>query len=427
MKAVTMLLAGCVAATLLRARAAAAELAAIELTCVDDAATGFGTFQSHNQKAVANRRGIFMTHIRTRNEAYTAQQWRLSWSRDGGKSFATLYEATHATNPPVIESDAHDNLYLVRADFIDGDAYLYRFLAADDYRQPLVSRIPGGAAGKFSMALDAQRGQLHYFAHNDSLHRIALSGEVRSRIDLLCPGRVALLQYPLLSLDSAGVLHAAWTTQQHGNYLYWDIRYLQSADGGASWTTMAGEPAALPAIADEGGPADRITLADENEVHTWLANFLVRDGHAHFLYLAQADPPRQHYVRYDLATARRAVDLQPEFRGETLSLRSLDGFFATRAAQPQSPLYVVARDAAASRLACLVSRDNGATWHDHAVSPEVANPYSIGGCREIAPDGSIIGSFTEQRGATTDPGGQSRVHFFRIPADPRAADAAGRP
>ena len=53
----------------------------IELICVDDNATGYGTFQSHNQKVVRNEKGIFMTHIRTRNEAYTAQEWRLSWSR----------------------------------------------------------------------------------------------------------------------------------------------------------------------------------------------------------------------------------------------------------------------------------------------------------------------------------------------------------
>src|SRR5262245_30303731 len=106
-----------------------AGLERIELTCVDPAATGYGTFQSHNQKVVSNRRGYFMTHIRTRNEAYTAQQWRLSRSRDGGRSFETVYEATHATNPPLLESDKADNLYLVRPDFSDGHAYLYRFLA----------------------------------------------------------------------------------------------------------------------------------------------------------------------------------------------------------------------------------------------------------------------------------------------------------
>lgn len=85
----------------------------IETVCVDDQATGYGTFQSHNQKVVSNRNGIFMTHIRTRNEAFTAQQWRLSRSIDGGQSFVTLYEDTHATGPPVLETDEDDNVYLV--------------------------------------------------------------------------------------------------------------------------------------------------------------------------------------------------------------------------------------------------------------------------------------------------------------------------
>jgi hypothetical protein len=151
-------------------------LTRIELTCVDPAATGYATFQSHNQKVVSNRRGFFMTHIRTRNEPYTAQQWRLSWSRDGGASFETLYEATHATNPPLLESDDADNLYLVRPDFVDGHAYLYRFFATNDYRQPAISRIPNGAAGKFAMVLDRSRGQLCYFAHNNTFHLVGLDG-----------------------------------------------------------------------------------------------------------------------------------------------------------------------------------------------------------------------------------------------------------
>src|SRR5580765_4348239 len=77
-------------------------LTPIQLTCVDKHATGYGTFQRHNQKVVSNRRGIFMTHLRSRNEAYTAQGWRLSWSTNGGESFVTLFAATNATNPPLL-------------------------------------------------------------------------------------------------------------------------------------------------------------------------------------------------------------------------------------------------------------------------------------------------------------------------------------
>ena len=401
-------------------------LTSIDLVCVDAEATGYGTFQSHNQKVVSNRRGVFMTHIRSRNEPYTAQGWRLSWSTNGGANFSTLYAATNATNPPLLESDADDNLYLVRPDFLDGHAYLYRFLAKEDYREPRITRIPNGAAGKYAMVLDARRKQLAYFAHNNTFHLVGLDGEVRGSFDLVAAGKSAVLQYPLVYSGDDGTLHAAWTSQKHGVYLYWDIHYLQSADGGRAWRRMNGTAVQLPVIADEGGPADRITLDDEFEVHTWLSSFLVKDGKAHFLYLAQSKPPRQHYVRYDLQSGRRELDRQPVFRGEHLSLRGLDGFFATRRASAGATLYCVGRDADQPRLVCLASDDNGATWHDYAVSEPVKSPYAIGGCREETADGWGIGSFTDQQAPTTDPGGGSKVYFLKFRAGlplPRRAAA----
>jgi hypothetical protein len=398
----------------------------IQLVCVDAQAAGYGTFQSHNQKVVSNRRGIFMTHIRSRNEAYTAQSWRLSWSTNGGEGFATLFAATNATNPALLESDADDNLYLVRPDFIDGHAYLYRFLAREDYREAHVTRIPNGSAGKFAMVLDAGRKQLAYFAHNNTFHLVKLDGEVLSSTRLLTEGKHAALQYPLLSFGEDGTLHAAWTTVKHGAYLYWDIHYLQSPDGGQAWRQMNGTPVNLPVVADEGGPADRITLDDEFECHTWLSNFLVKEGKAHFLYLAQTNPPRQHCVRYDLGSARREVDRQPEFRGDTLSLRGLDGFFASTRGKPGARLYCVNRDATQPRLACLASDDNGTTWHDYAVSEPVKSPYAIGGCREVTADGWVIGSFTDVPVDPKDSEQPSKVYFLKIRAGlPLVRRAAG--
>jgi len=67
-------------------------------------------------------------------------------------------------------------------------------------------------------------------------------------------------------------------------------------------------------------------------------------------------------------------------------------------------------------VVCLASTDNGTTWHDHAAADAVYQPYSVGGCRTVTPDGCIIGSFTDQSGNNTIPDRQSRVYFFRIPA-----------
>ena len=177
---------------------------------------------------------------------------------------------------------------------------------------------------------------------------------------------------------------------------------------------MSAAPVSLPAIADEHGPTDRITLDDEFEFHTWLESFLVRSGKAHFLYLAQTKSPRQHYVRYDLKSAKRELDIQPEFRGGQLAIRSLDGFFATRGKEPKSTIYAISHDANASRLACLASNDDGNSWNDFAVSRTLTSAYSIGGCREVTRNGYVIGSFTEQMPVTNIVSATSKVYFFKI-------------
>ncbi len=154
--------------------------------------------------------------------------------------------------------------------------------------------------------------------------------------------------------------------------------------------------------------------------------FLVKEGKAHFLYLAQTQPPRQHYLRYHLKTGKRDLDVFPRFQGSRISIRGLDGFFATRPSEPGSTLYCVGREETEARLACLASDDNGRTWQDHALSEKVENPYAIGGAREPAGDGSIIGSFTDQVAPTTESGGGAKVYFFKIPGGRRPA-AGGRP
>jgi hypothetical protein len=386
---------------------AAAAPAKIELTLVDGQATGYGTFQSHNQKVLSNRGGIFMTHNRTRNDAYTAQQWRLSRSTDGGKTFTTVYEATHGTHPPCIETDENDNVYLVRSEFSDGNAYLHAFLAADDYdpAKARVTPIPAGSAQKFSLCYDPGRELLYYASH----HRfdvLGLDGAVRSSMKLLQWGKNAEMQYPILCMDPSGVLHFAWTSVAHGRYLYWSIHFMQTPDGGATWRNADGTALKLPIVADDTGAGQRVSLDDEFEVHTWLSNFLVRERKGHFLYLASTEPPRQHYVRYDLKTAKRELDVNPAFKGETIALHGLDGFFAAS----DKTLYCVGHTAD-QRIGCLASDDNGTTWRDHAISDVLDGLYALGGCRTVAADGSVIGSFTQ----SPSTGGGSKVYFLRIP------------
>jgi hypothetical protein len=387
---------------------AAAAPVKIELTHVDDVTTGYATFQSHNQKVLSNRGGIFMTHLRSQNEPYTAQQWRLSRSTDGGKTFATVFETASGTHPPCIETDEDDNVYLVRSEFADGNAYLHTFRAADGYdpAKARVTPIPHGAAQKFGMYYDLRRGQLYYASH----HRfdvIGLDGAVRNSIKLLQWGKNAEMQYPILAVDASGVLYFAWTTVPFGKMTYRSIHFMRSPDAGATWQNPDGSPLTAPIVADDTGPAHRVNLDDELDESNWLSSFRTRDGKAHFLYLSTVNPPRQHYVRYDLKTAKRDLDLHPTFKGESIELRGLDGFFAAS----DKTLYCVGHTPD-GRVGCLASDDNGATWRDHALSDPLEGLYAVGGARDVSGDGYVIGSFTQILPA----GGGIRVCFLRIPA-----------
>ncbi|MBN1351870.1 BNR-4 repeat-containing protein, partial [candidate division KSB1 bacterium] len=396
-------------------------LTQIELTLVDSAATGYATFQSHNQKIVSNENGIFMTHIRSRNEPYTAQQWRLSRSVDNGESFQTIYEATHATNPPVLETDEQNNIYLVRPDFLDNHAYYYRFLSQNNYLNPSISKITGGSAGKYCMVYDSHQELFYYFAWGYNLWGFTPSGTVRLKRELCKAGDHAGPQYPLCYLDKNSHLHTAWTTLKHGVYMYWDIHYMVSVDSGRTWQKMDGTPLQIPIKVDDSGPSDRITLDDEFEVHSWLSNFLVKDHKIHFLYMAQFVPYRQHYVRYDIETATRDIDIFPEFKGNQIYLLGLDGFFTTKSSLENAPLYCIGNFG--GHPACLASDDNGETWYDYATCEASFNVYSLGGCREITAEGYVIGTFTDYK---VSPEGIdiSQVHFLKIKAGLSTAEIA---
>jgi hypothetical protein len=402
----------------------------VEVTRIDEPVIHYATFQSHNQKVVEAAGLIFMTHVRSRNAAYTEQSWRLSVSRDGGASFATIAEQSGATNPPVLESDTRGNLYLFRVDFLNGDAYLDRWeanqirSAIDPSQQaipkPTTTRIPGGAAGKYAAMIDPERERLYFFSHNNTFHRLKLDGSLLDSRVLLAPGPNGLLQYPLLSMNPKGQLHVAWTTQKHGQYMYRDIHHMYSDDGGESFYSWqpSGEADSvrleLPVIADESGPALRITLDDEFEVHTWLASGLATNTHWHGFYQAQTQPPRQHYVRYDLKAGKKQIDQYPRVGGKRLSLSGLDGFLAYHPSDPRR-LYLIGNDS--GHLACLVSDDAGQSWRDYARSEKPFGLYSIGGYRHVTDDGFIIGSFTDQKPTEEVTDQKSTVYFFRIEAN----------
>ena len=411
----------------------------IVLTRVDADAAGYGTFQSHNQKVVANANGTFMTWLHFCDpDNEKANVWRLAQRKDGETSFTTIYEATISTRAPALETDAENNLYVVHPvmDAPDRRMLFYRFMAEDGYTSPRITIIPNApCAAKFSMTYDAPRAQFYIGTQYGQLIRIGRDGVVRSNVQLIDNANAphASTQYPHLRMDARGRLHHAWTTSARDRYLYWDIHHMLSADGGESWQNLDGTPIAIPPPADDTGPTLRITLDDEFHAQTWLASMLPKsDSHGeklHFFYAANPAASettatlaqgRMHYVRYDMQSGRREIDSWEKGRGSdegswgpvSMRLAAMDGFFATDPDAPESPLIAVMLTTD-SHIGALISRDNGTTWHAYARSEAaLMGVYSLGGSARLGPRGEVVGSFT-----TNLPDGHSEVYALRIEGD----------
>lgn len=390
------------------------DLRTIELSCIDDSVIHSATFQSNTQHVVSNREGIFAAYVKSRNEDYTAQHWRLIRSTDEGRSFSLVMEGVAATNPPVLECDTADNLYLCRVDWKNNSSAIDFFSTADDYKQVRTLELPGVAGGKFAMGLDRSRQRLCYLTLDGVLHRVSVDGQALPAVKLLADGQRAVLQYPSLHFDERNHLYLCWTTVAYGKYLYHDIHVARSTDGGDQWETLSGKPLALPIAADDSGPSDLISLKSEFDVTTWLANALPRYGKLHAIYETQSEPRRYNYVRLDTIRGEEELRITPKFGGQQLFIQGLDGGLASQIDKPNAPIFCIAKDAKRARLVCLKSDDQGSNWGDWAVSPDIINPYAVGICREISANGTVIGTFTDAIEPSNDNFGKSKLYFFSM-------------
>jgi len=407
-------------------------LVPVEVVKVADHTPAYSTFQSHNQKLAENEHGIFMTYL---HEAYAngldpaygdTFLWKLVRSTDMGESFTTVFEDMRVTKAPAVETDEEGNVYVMATDLspagytpTSGAALFYRFSPASGFADPATAVIPGGAAGKFALEYDAVRQSLYYFTYAGTginFYVLDKAGNVLSQRQLVQNGPVGQLQYPHLTMDGAR-LFAAWTTVKEGVYLYWDIHFAISDDGGASWHKADGTPVATPILADDSGPADAFVLPDELGVHNWLSNMSAEGGFLHFMYESQLASTRQHYLRYDLGRGTLDINVYPDWRGELLSIKNLDGFFAAPRDSQGGLLYAVSSDQGVGgrSIVVLASDDHGATWFDYGKSPSFASLYAIGGAPAVTSSGLVIGSFTNVVDPNAPMNG-SETWFLRVPA-----------
>jgi hypothetical protein len=308
-----------------------------------------------------------------------------------------VYDETTGTNPPVLETDPHGNVYVVKQKYdAPPDATLMIFRPEDGFAVPQTFAIPNGNSGKYALLYDWRRSQLYYFSHQGRFYRIALDGSVTLDQLLITSGPNAGPQYPYLAMDEDGVVYAAWTTQRHDAYLYWSIGAARSRDAGTSWERFDGTPLPTPIVCDDTGPGQAIQLPDELASHTWLWNLSAKNKKVHFAYLAQTAMPRQTYVRYDAATGAEEARVAPVFGGGSTALFSLDGFPASDPGMPNRLFWTSASQSGSPRLAILQTTDNGVSWLDYAQGGDPAlAPYAVGGARFLSEDGDLLGTFTD--------------------------------
>lgn len=391
-------------------------------------APAFGTFQSHNQKVVANDHGIFLTYLHADNEANpkVANEWRLMRSVDGGRTFTVLYEGRGNTRAPALETDHDGNLLLACPEYgapagTRREFRCYRFAAAENYRQPHVVVLPDvPCAAKYALAYDPTRHCYYVATQYGQFLTLTADGQLRHSAQVLQQhGPEASTQYPWLFVDAGGTMHHAWTTAaRDGTCRYPSVHYLRSRDGCRQWEDMCGTPVVTPAVPDRTGPSTFISRTDEGDVDTWLGAFCVKAGMVHCAYYAGAPLRRQHYVQFEARTGIRRYDSwvdhpRHKWCGTSIALVGVSGLLATHADRPAGPLFAV-QQTRAGAIGALRSDDNGRTWRDHARSQRSFNDiYALGGCRWVTEDGQVIGSFT----ARATPTGPWRVYFFCIPTN----------
>jgi len=386
------------------------DLAPVFVTPVDMNVTWQATFNSFKQQLVENGNGIFMVYCWKMEPPSWRGYWNLLRSQDGGETFDLVYTSPlRGATVPCIETDERDNIHLVSS-YLMGDKqpfYYYRFLAEDGYRNPSITEHDGDCASeKYSVFLDRNSHRLYLFNNQGVVITFdTLTGKrVARSMYAYSGGAKAFIQYPHVFVENGTIYHA-WTTQRWtggASYVYYDIHFAKSPDGGTTWQKADGTVLNIPFVPDDTGPTDHIVEKTDLDYHTWLNSLTVKDGKAHLCYFSDRDSRHYVYVRIDLGSGE--IDRRMEPRGETITLNGNGGFFSTN---PGRPIYLVSTNG--TNILALVSEDNGDPWHDLAVGPRMPGFIKyLGACREVTSQG-IIGSFTLFHE------GNRSAYYFRIP------------
>ena len=391
-------------------------------------------------------------------------------STDGGSSFSHVFQIGIGGHfPPSLETDSAGDVLVVVNDAGSTDgAWVYKLPTRNWNRPELMGTLTYGYDDKFTTAYDADgqsasSGGTYWEMHGGdgptNNHYVMVAtraaaagwggGPVNTRCTFgsqqncyfwladadsgpLAPPGDVFAHYPHIYFDRSGscptgqtgrcdLAMIAWTTtdQSCSAYGYYDIHYLISPDGGATWYGRDGALpyANFPILAGDDGPGWQ--LLDSAEYNSgrntctndsnWLASIYIQDGHLFFIYRHQAS--HALYRRVTPTWTGSGYTMANDVGPITVGLGDgNEGAFFSGYGTPRSRIFLTGASRSGHGITTVSTANDGRTWSTYATGPSTSTyVYATSGAHELGPGGTIIGAFTNQIGSY---GAHSNVYFI---------------
>ena len=394
-------------------------------------------------------------------------------STDGGSTFSHVLQIGIGGHyPPSLEINSAGDVIVVVNDAGNTDgAWVYK-LPAGNWNSPhLMGMLTYGYDDKFSTGYDpggqsASSGGTYWEMHGGDgptnnhyvmiTNRAAAGGWGGGAVNTQCtsgsqqncyfwladtdtgalaPSGGVFAHYPYIYFDRSGSCRSgqtgpcdlavmAWTTtdQSCSAYGYYDIHYLISPDGGATWYGKNGaiSYASFPILAGDDGPGWQ--LLDSSEYNSdgntctndanWLANVYIQDGHLFFIYRHQGS--NALYRRVTPTWTGSGYTMTNDVGPITVGVGDgNEGAFFSGYGTAGSRIFLTGATHRGNGITTVSSTNDGQTWSTYATGPTTSTyVYATSGAHELGPGGTIIGAFTNQIGAN---GANSSVYFIHNP------------
>ncbi len=394
-------------------------------------------------------------------------------STDGGSTFShVLRVGIGGHYPPSLEADSAGDVIVVVNDLGTTDgAWVYKLPAGHWNSPQLMGTLTYGYDDKFSTGYNpagqsASGGGTYWEMHGGDgptnnhyvmvVNRAAAGGWGGGAVNSQCtsggqqncyfwvadadsgalaPSGGVFAHYPHIYFDRSGscptgqtgrcdLAVMAWTTTDQfcSAYGYYDIHYLISPDGGATWYGKNGaiSYASFPILAGDDGPGWQLLEPSEynsggnscrNDVN-WLASVYVQDGHLFFIYRHKAS--KALYRRVTPTWTGGGYKMTNDVGPVTVGLGDGNGgAFFSGDGTAGSRIFLTGANTSGNGITAVSSTNDGRTWSTYATGPTTSTyVYATSGAPELGPGGTIIGAFTNQIGTN---GANSNVDFIHNP------------